>query len=136
MKWQCRMFGYALVRVGHLPFITEPSSLFILIFQKRSLLCSNSSANLPRKPSPSSTPTLPQTSPKNPPRTHLSATMKTLPVLWMLKPMLFEKPYPILIFKLFSLSQIPLKQLFPIPLNQPFPKPPQKTLSGATEEKY
>jgi len=52
MKWQCRSLEYALARVGHLPFITEPFSLFILIFQKISLLWTNSSPNLPRKPFP------------------------------------------------------------------------------------
>jgi len=121
MKWKCKSFGYALARVGHLPFITEPSSLFILIFQKQSLLCSNSSANLSRKHSPH-TPLLHR---ENPSQTPISFEC------WNPK-LLFEKPYPILIFKLFPLSQIPLNQLFPIPLNQLFLKPPQKTLPGHT----
>jgi len=136
MKWQCRRFGYTLARVGHLPFIIKPP-LFSFSFFKNCLLHrSTSSANLPRKPSPSSAPTLPQTSPQNPPRPLLQLfpkpPHKTLPAhtspppwkpmtdplsseCWNPKP-LFEKSYPILIFKLFPLSQIPLNQLFPTPL--------------------
>jgi len=121
MKWQCRRLDYALAPIGYLPFITEPSSLFILIFQKTSLLCSNSSPNLPRKPSPHT------------PLLHLENSSQTPLSFECWNPKLFfEKPYTILIFKLFPLSQIPLNQLFPIPLNQLFPKPPQKTLPGHT----
>jgi len=77
MKWQCRRFGYALARFGHLSFIIEPSSLFILIFQKWSLLYSNSSANLPRKSSPH-TPLCHRENPPRPLNVETHALRKTL----------------------------------------------------------
>ena len=77
----------------------------------------------------------PKPPPENPPRTHLSSTVKIhhgpLSPLNVETPnpfMFFEKPYPILIFKLFPLSQIPLNQLFSIPLNQLFPNTPLLSL--------
>ena len=113
--WLCTHVCWALA-IHHRTLVS-----FHFIFQKRSLLYSNSSANLPWKPSPH-TPLLHH---EYPSQTTLSFEC------WNPK-LFFEKPYPILIFKIFPLSQIPLNQLFPIPLNQMFPKPPQKTLPEST----
>ena len=94
MKWQCKSLEYALVLDTY--HSSQNPSLFSFWFFKKSLSCE---------------PTLPQTSPENPPCTHLSSIVKIQQT-----PLSFKcwNPKPVYVLRK-TLSHFNLQTVPPIP---------------------